>query len=344
VMALHQAGFSNAVATCGTAVGVEHLRMVSRYAQRVVLAFDGDAAGVKAAERAWEGVRALQTEGGGVALDLRVLALPDGRDPADLVREVGAEGVRTAVDEATPVVPFVIRHHLASADLRSEAGRTAALHDVIEVLGREPDLDLRREWARTEIAAGVNVSYDFVVRSAARLGVELDAHEGVATTRTRTRPAAGTTLDRARVKLERDVLRVVLQHPALLPEEWQELGEPDFTHPMAVAIHRAIGAGGGAGVPLAQVLAAAPDDELRGVLRALALEDDPDTADPEVAPAVAAGRVKRLLADRLATQELELREQLSRLNHLTDRDELTRLQRRLIDLQQRRRELTTVVE
>jgi DNA primase len=183
-----------------------------------------------------------------------------------------------------------------------------------------------------------------VVRSAARLGVELDAHEGVATTRTRTRPAAGTTLDRARVKLERDVLRVVLQHPALLPEEWQELGEPDFTHPMAVAIHRAIGAGGGAGVPLAQVLAAAPDDELRGVLRALALEDDPDTADPEVAPAVAAGRVKRLLADRLATQELELREQLSRLNHLTDRDELTRLQRRLIDLQQRRRELTTVVE
>jgi DNA primase len=344
VMALHQAGFSNAVATCGTAVGVEHLRMVSRYAQRVVLAFDGDAAGVKAAERAWEGARALQTEGGGIALDLRVLVLPEGRDPADLVREVGAEGVRTAVDAATPVVPFVIRHHLAGADLGSEAGRTAALHDVIEVLGREPDLDLRREWARTEIAAGVNVSYDFVVRSAARLGVELDAHEGVATTRTRTRPAAGTTLDRARVKLERDVLRVVLQHPALLPGEWQELGEQDFTHPTAVAIHRAIATGGGAGVPLAEILAAAPDDELRGVLRAMALEDDPDTADPEVAPAVAAGRVKRLLADRLATQELELREQLSRLNHVTDRDELTRLQRRLIDLQQRRRELTTVVE
>jgi DNA primase len=55
VMALHQAGFANAVATCGTAVGVEHLRMVSRYASRVVLAFDGDEAGVKAAERAWEG-------------------------------------------------------------------------------------------------------------------------------------------------------------------------------------------------------------------------------------------------------------------------------------------------
>jgi DNA primase len=59
VMALHQAGIANAVATCGTAVGVEHLRMIARYAQRVVLAFDGDAAGVKAAERAWEAAREL---------------------------------------------------------------------------------------------------------------------------------------------------------------------------------------------------------------------------------------------------------------------------------------------
>lgn len=97
VMALNQAGFANAVATCGTAVGLEHLRMIARYAQRVVLAFDGDAAGVKAAERAWEAARELRTDGQGSALDLRVLVLPDGRDPADLVRDVGAEGLRTAV-------------------------------------------------------------------------------------------------------------------------------------------------------------------------------------------------------------------------------------------------------
>jgi DNA primase len=344
VMALHQAGFANAVATCGTAVGIEHLRMISRYAQRVVLAFDGDAAGVKAAERAWDGARELQTEGGGVALDLRVLVLPEGRDPADLVREVGADGLREAVDGATPVVPFVIRHHLGTADLDSEAGRTAALRDVLEVLGREPDLDLRREWANSEVARGVNVSYDFIARSAARMGIELDAHEGVAVPRPRSTASAGSPLDRVRVKLERDVLRVALQHPQLLPDEWYELVEEDFSHPTAAAIMRAIVAGGGAGVPLATILAAAPDEELRGRLRALALEDDPDTAEPEVAAAVAQGRVKRLLADRLASQESELRETLSRLNHATDHDELTRLQRRLNDLQLRRRRLTAVVD
>jgi DNA primase catalytic core len=140
VMALHQAGFGNAVATCGTAVGLEHLRLVSRYAQRVILAFDADEAGVKAAERAWEAARSLAGAGeGGAALELRVLVLPDGRDPADLVREVGAEGLQRAVSDATPVVPFVIRHRLATADLGSEAGRTAALRDVLEIVGREPD-------------------------------------------------------------------------------------------------------------------------------------------------------------------------------------------------------------
>ncbi|MFP4149217.1 MAG: DNA primase, partial [Nitriliruptoraceae bacterium] len=127
VMALHQAGVANAVATCGTAVGVEHLRTLARYAQRVVLAFDADAAGVKAAERAWEAARELESDGDGARLDLRVLVLPEGRDPADLVADVGAEGVASALAAATPVVPFVLRHHLAGADLSSEGGRTAAL-------------------------------------------------------------------------------------------------------------------------------------------------------------------------------------------------------------------------
>jgi DNA primase len=343
VMALHQAGFSNAVATCGTAVGGDHLRIVARYAQRVVLAFDGDSAGVKAAERAWEGARELQGDGGGVALDLRVLVLPTGRDPADLVREVGADGLRHAVEAAIPVVPFVIRHQLAEADLASESGRTAALRAALEVLGREPDLDLRREWARTEVAAGVNVSYDFVARSAARHGVELDAHEGVAVPRRRAPAGTATpSLDRVRVRLERDVLRVAVQHPDLLPVEWSELTEADFSHPKARALMQTIVAAGGPGSPLPTMLLAAPDDDMRGLLRAIALEDDPDTTDPEVAGAVVADRVRRMLADRLAGEERELRDRLARLNHATDRDELMAVQRQLAVLERRRRELGAV--
>jgi DNA primase len=341
VMALHQAGFANAVATCGTAVGAEHLRTIARYARRVVLAFDGDAAGVKAAERAWEAARALRDEGQGAALDLRVLVLADGRDPADLVRDVGADGLREAVDAAPAVAPFVVRHHLAAADTSTEQGRTAALRDAIAVLGREPDLDLRREWARTEVADRIGLSYGFVARTAAREGVELDAHEGVAAVAsTPERRGGGRTTTQARARLERAILRGAIQHPHLLPDEWYELVEDDFTHPTARSIAATIAAAGGAGVAFDDLLDAAPDDELRSTLRALALEEDPEVADPEVAPEVTAGRVRHLVADRIQAEERDLRETLARLNHATDRDQLLDVQRRLIELQRRRRELT----
>jgi DNA primase len=346
VMALNQAGFANAVATCGTAVGLEHLRMIARYAQRVVLAFDGDEAGVKAAERAWEAARELRSDGQGSALDLRVLVLPDGRDPADLVRDVGAEGLRTAVEEATPVVPFVIRHHLAGADLGSEAGRTGALRDALGVLGREPDLDLRREWARSEVADRIGLSYDFVARTATRSGVELDTHEGVATPR-RSAPAGrsgGQVTSPPRARLERAVLRSAIQHPELLPDEWFELTAEDFTHQTARTLVGTLLEAGGAGIPLQDVLDAAPDDEHRGILRALALEDDPETDDREIAAAVIIGRVRQLLANRLQAQEVALRDELSRLNHATDRERHRDVLRELGTLQQRRRSLTAATE
>ncbi|MFO7960616.1 MAG: DNA primase [Nitriliruptoraceae bacterium] len=351
VMALHQAGVANAVATCGTAVGVEHLRMLARYAQRVVLAFDADAAGVKAAERAWEAARELSGEGQGPRLDLRVLVLPDGTDPADLVGEVGAAGVRDALDAATPVVPFVLRHHLGDADLTSEAGRTAALRDALTVLGRETDPDLRREWARTEIAERIGYAYGFVTETATRLGVQLDAHEGVATggpeagapsgddAARRGGAGGGRSLTAARARLERAALRALLQHPDHLPGEAAELVEDDLSHPDARAVLRAVRAGGGAGAPLEAVLEAAEDDRIRGLLRALALEEDPETADPELLGEVVAGRIRRLLVDRVDAETKALRDELARLSHTTEPERVRQLQRDLATLQQRRRTL-----
>lgn len=355
VMALHQAGFANAVATCGTAVGLEHLRMVARYTARVVLAFDGDTAGSKAAERAWEASRELAADGAGANLDVRVLVLEDGQDPADLVNERGADWLRAVVGDAPAVAPFVLRHHLAAADLSNEQGRTTALRDAVAVLSRVDDLDLRREWARTEIADRVGLSYDFVARTAARQGVELDAHEGVAEV-ARSVPMPAQSITRARAKLERSVLRCAVQHPQLLPDEWYELTEDDFTHPTAKALARMLAAAGGVGVPIDDVLAHAPDDQLRTTFRALALEEDPEITsvtslsgastsaagfDEVQAEQVAAGRVRHMVAERLQQQEAQLRDTLSRLNHTTDRDQLLATQRQLIELQQRRRQLTS---
>ncbi len=337
VMALHQAGFGNAVATCGTAVGVEHLRSIARYAERVVFAFDGDAAGVKAAERAWEAAVELAADAGsGRALELRVLALPDGQDPADAVRSVGAEGMRELVDAALPVVPFVLRHRLADADLTTEGGRTAALREALQILGREPDPDLRREWARTEVAAGIGLAYDFVARSAARQGIELDRHQGVAIPTARpTVEAPGSALDRAQVRRERDVLRVALQTPELIPDEWYELTEEDLTHPVARAVFRTIEEAGGVGVDLAAIVEAAADDELRATIRGLAVEEEPVPVDADTA----AWRVRILVSQRVEADARTLREKLQTLHHEHDREELLAVQRELATLEQRRRAL-----
>jgi predicted nucleic acid-binding Zn-ribbon protein len=101
-------------------------------------------------------------------------------------------------------------------------------------------------------------------------------------------------------------------------------------------------------VPLDAVIDAAEDDEVRALLRAVALEDDPELEsvrplDEDVAPLVAAERVKRLMAEQLAARERELRDELALLHQGRDADEVRRIQTELQDLQRRRRELVSVL-
>ena len=345
VIALHQAGFANAVATCGTAVGTEHLRALARYTRRVVLAFDADRAGMQAAERAWEAVREL-TGSGTTALELSVLPLPDGRDPADLVREVGADGMREAVAAARPVVPFLIAARLGQADLASEQGRVAALREALAVLGQEADPELRRGWARSEVARPLGLAYDLVVATAARQGIVLDAVEGVATTRAarpvrRDTVVAGPDPAVTDARLERSVLRVVLQAPALLPTAAAELSATTFRHPSAAAVWRAIAAAGGPGSATDAVLAAAEDDLVRDVVRGLLLEEDPAASDvePDLRRRAATDLVHRLIARDLAEQERALRERLAALDAGGDPQGVLALQRELQELAAHRRAL-----
>jgi DNA primase len=337
VMALHQAGITNAVATCGTAVGAEHFRLLARYVDRVVLAFDADEAGVKAAERAFAEAGAVDEESGGRHFSLRVLALDEGTDPADMVRAHGAEALQAAVADAEPVVAFLIDAVIDRADLDSDQGRTEALRAAVARLGEEPDADLRRLWARTRIADRLGVSLQWVASTAQRQGVALDRHDGVATTARRRgqRGPVATTRSRREALLQRRVLRVALQEPAWLPEEWWELDEDDFTHPRAREIHRVLMAAGGAGVPLEEVLDEAPDDDVRAVIRGLALEvpDVPDTVES------AHAEVRSLREQALARQVADIDGQLGAVNAATDPEAFRSLNARRFELEQARRRL-----
>jgi DNA primase len=333
VMALQQAGFGNAVATCGTAVGADHFRLLERYADSVVLAFDSDEAGGKAAERAWEIARDFD-------VDVRVLVLPTGQDPADLVREAGVEAMRERVAAATPVIPFVLQRHLESFDLAQPEGRAAAVRDVAPILANIPDPVLRHEYTRVHVADRVGLSFDVVARAIESAG---GGAGGAA------RPVASTAraadLDRprdpqARASLEREVLRVILQRPDLVPETWAEVAEDDFSHPRAKSVFRAVAAGGGLGSELTAVLEVAEDDDVRQLIRAIALEDP--TVEPD-APHVAA-LVSRLLVRRLEDEIAWQKAELERVNPTTDPEVHRRRFEELMALEAQRRALRAVEE
>ncbi len=131
VIGLDAAGIA-AVATCGTALTDDHLRLLRRYVQRVVVLFDGDEAGRRAAEQV--GLSAHVVD-----LDVLVGLLPAGLDPADAVR-ADAELVRRAIEDATPLLRFRLERTLSRAELRTPEGRARAAGEALSLLGsvREP--------------------------------------------------------------------------------------------------------------------------------------------------------------------------------------------------------------
>src|SRR5204863_9956921 len=139
VIALAQAGVDSGVATCGTALGEGHFRLLARFAQRAILAFDSDEAGARAAERAF----AFQER---YAVQPVVMVIPDGLDPAEFVRAHGAEAVREAGVRARPLVEYMIRRTIARHDLSSVEGQSGAVAEALPILERLTDPVRRSEY------------------------------------------------------------------------------------------------------------------------------------------------------------------------------------------------------
>ena len=138
VISLHAHGVDTAVAVLGTALTPEQARLLSRFTRRVVLNFDGDEAGLRAARRS---VAVLLAEG----LDVRVMALPPGVDPDDHVRAVGGTEYAKAVEQAEGFFEFVLRAASKEHDLASPTGRVAALHELMPYVTAVEDPLLRSE-------------------------------------------------------------------------------------------------------------------------------------------------------------------------------------------------------
>ncbi len=137
VIAAHQAGLREAVATMGTSITKEHVQELQRYASLVYVCYDGDAAGLKAAQKAGQ---ELQDQG----VEARIVTLPDGHDPDSLLRARGADALRQAIEAAKPYTQFLIDQVMARHDLNTPAGRIAALKEAVPLLASIP-VQLDRE-------------------------------------------------------------------------------------------------------------------------------------------------------------------------------------------------------
>jgi len=135
VLALHRAGFAGAVATCGTALTADHARVLKRYADKILLIFDEDAAGRKATFRAMDALLP-------VGLAVSVVAMPAGEDPDSLIKTAGEDGFRDCLDAARPVLEVFIEDQLRIND-QSVEGRARAAEQVLERIRRLPG-DLER--------------------------------------------------------------------------------------------------------------------------------------------------------------------------------------------------------
>lgn len=160
VIALHMAGEPIAVATCGTALGDEHLDLMRRFTDRIVLAFDADAAGADAAVRGFE--RSVPGD-----LDLRVAILPAGLDPADLVSAGEVEALRKAIDESTPLLQFRIERELDGFDLNEAEARGRAVGAAAGLVALHADPVVRHEYC-VLLARRTGVDLEVVEEAVAR--------------------------------------------------------------------------------------------------------------------------------------------------------------------------------
>lgn len=239
VIALHEGGVKNAVATLGTALTMQHIRLISRYAQkRIVYLFDGDAAGQRAADRALEFIdESMTPEAGKNRIELCAVTLPDNQDPAEFMAAHSADEMRAYIDDAKPLLAYGIERRLAKYDLASTEQRVHALEDALSVLAPIKDSLLAKDYA-VQVASRLHMREDDVLDRLAQLKPRRQAQA-------ENQPAPAPAAQQAprlpepeanRRRFEREMLSLCAQFPetalehadALAQTQWHEQVHADI--------------------------------------------------------------------------------------------------------------------
>ncbi len=155
-IAMHQAGFTNTVAALGTAFPEEQVQLIARYADRVNLIFDADLAGREATQRAITNLRKT-------GLDVRVVSIPDGKDPDEFIQKNGPQAFRRLLDDSANAVEYRLLEIGKHYDIRSSNGKIMYFKDAAKVLS-ELDSPVERDVYASRISELLGISKDAILQ------------------------------------------------------------------------------------------------------------------------------------------------------------------------------------
>ncbi len=345
VMACHLAGVGTAVATCGTAFGDDHARILRRFLHdheefrgEVIFTFDGDAAGQKAALRAFEGDANFVSQ-------TYVAVEPSGMDPCELRIASGDEAVRELVARRLPLYRFVLSNIVGKYDLDRADGRVDAVRETARLVASVRDQSKIVGFAQ-EISKMVGSDIDTntvlaEVRRAAGRGARSTPEQAT----TGERPARNSVPDlrEPRYSVERETLKLVIQVPMVIGRTTGDIGPNDFTHPTYRGVWEAVAAAGGpaaaAGDPgwAGRVRSAATDPAVSSAISALGVEPVLTAKEPDAA--YVTQYVVRLLELTTARRVAEVKSRLQRTNPVEQPAEYNKMFGELAALEQHRRTL-----
>jgi len=328
VMAAHLAGIPTAVATCGTAFGTDHIRILRRllmdddaFRGEVIFTFDGDAAGQKAALRAFNDDQKFVTQ-------TFVAVEPDGLDPCDLRQQKGDLALRDLIARRVPLFEFAIRTELKQHKLDSAEGRVNALNAAAPLVSQIRDKSLRPEYTRL-LAGWLGVEVETVSAVVARSVKSLPAVESadlVVDADWRPNPSE------PRLALEREVLKSRLQMPDLA-KGWKDIESDAFTHPAYKQLRFVIDQHGDSSVRMDAI----DDVNMKSLIAELSVE--PIRSDGEVSARYVESIIARLREVTMSRAIAEVKSTLQRLNPVTQEVEYTALFTELVGLEATRRTL-----
>ena len=333
VMAAQLAGITTAVATCGTAFGADHIRIIRRllmdddaFRGEVIFTFDGDAAGQKAALRAFSEDQKFVTQ-------TFVAVEPDGLDPADLRQQKGDLALRDLIAKRVPLFEFAIKTELGLHKLESAEGRVNALNATAPLVAQIRDKSLRPEYTRL-LAGWLGVEVELVtaavnqgLKSRPQSASAAPLEETTANVQWRPNP------QEPRLILEREVLKARLQMPTLILN-WAQIESNAFTHPAYSQLAAIIGAQPEqSSIEIEKVI----DENMRSLFTELNVE--PIRADGEVTGHYVESIVARLREVGISRAIADLKSSLQRLNPVENEQEYTAAFTSLVALETTRRGL-----